>query len=255
MAVTHIHARPSIADPAVSVVIPVCNEADNVRPLALEIIASLGRSMPYEIIFVDDGSTDATAANVRAIGAEFRQVRLLKHGARSGQSAAITTGVRAALGEWIVTLDGDGQNDPADIPMLLKRLDEDSSGDIKMVSGHRVARQDTWLRRFSSRIANKVRASMLGDGTPDTGCGLKAFHRATYLSVPAFKHMHRFLPALFLREGAKVVSIPVHHRPRTQGESKYGLHNRLWVGIVDLLGMRWLMHRSQRTVVTEEELR
>jgi dolichol-phosphate mannosyltransferase len=255
MAVTHIHARPTLADPTVSVVIPVCNEADNVRPLTLEIIAALGRSMPYEIIFVDDGSTDATAANVRAIGAEFRQVRLLKHGARSGQSAAITTGVRAALGEWIVTLDGDGQNDPADIPMLLKRLAEDGSGDIKMVSGHRVARQDTWLRRFSSRIANTVRAAMLGDGTPDTGCGLKAFHRATYLSLPAFKHMHRFLPALFLREGARVVSIPVHHRPRTQGRSKYGVHNRLWVGIVDLLGMRWLMHRSQRTVVTEEELR
>jgi dolichol-phosphate mannosyltransferase len=255
MAVTHIHARPNLADPAVSVVIPVCNEADNVRPLALEIIAALGRSMPYEIVFIDDGSTDATAANVRSISAEFRQIRLLRHGTRSGQSAAISSGVRAARGDWIVTLDGDGQNDPADIPMLLDRLAQDRAGSIKMVSGHRVARRDTWLRRFSSRIANRVRAGMLGDGTPDTGCGLKVFHRATYLSVPAFKHMHRFLPALFQREGAQVVSIPVNHRPRTQGTSKYGLHNRLWVGIVDLLGMRWLMHRAQRTVVTEEDLR
>jgi dolichol-phosphate mannosyltransferase len=152
-------------------------------------------------------------------------------------------------------LDGDGQNDPADIPLLLSRLNEDDTGTVKMIAGNRVTRRDTWLRRFSSRIANRVRAAMLGDGTPDTGCGLKVFHRATYLSVPTFKHMHRFLPALFLREGARIVSLPVNHRPRTRGSSKYGLHNRLWVGIVDLLGMRWLMHRGQRTIVTEEKLR
>lgn len=255
MAVTHLHVRPSVPDPALSVVIPVCDEADNVWPLALEIVAALDRSLPYEIIFIDDGSTDSTAAKVRALGAEMRQVRLLRHRVRSGQSAAISTGVRAARADWIVTLDGDGQNDPADIPMLIKRLNEDSAGTVKMIAGHRVARQDTWLRRCSSRIANRVRAALLGDGTPDTGCGLKVFHRATYLSLPAFKHMHRFLPALFLREGAGVVSMPVNHRPRTLGRSKYGLNNRLWVGIVDLLGMRWLMHRAQHTIVTEEELR
>lgn len=255
MAVIHLQARANLADPQLSVVIPVCNEAENVRPLALEIAAALGRSWSYEIIFIDDGSTDATAAIVRALAAELRHIRLLRHRERSGQSAAICTGVRVARGDWIVTLDGDGQNDPADIPILLRRLGEDVDGTIKMITGHRVTRQDTWLRRVSSRIANRVRAAMLGDGTPDTGCGLKVFQRVTYLKLPTFNHMHRFLPALFVREGTKVISVPVSHRPRTRGRSKYGLHNRLWVGIVDLIGMRWLMRRAQHTHVTEEELR
>lgn len=147
------------------------------------------------------------------------------------------TGVRAARGEWIVTLDGDGQNDPADIPVLLQALEQGgSSADLKLIVGNRKSRRDPWLRRVSSRIANAVRRRMLRDNTPDTGCGIKLFHRETFLQLPAFNHMHRFLPALFQRAGARVMSVEVRHRSRTHGRSKYGLGNRLWVGIVDLFG-------------------
>jgi dolichol-phosphate mannosyltransferase len=246
--------HPALAEVELSVVIPVCNEQENVRPLGLEVAAALANGAPYEIVYVDDGSTDDTAASVRALHAELPQVRLIRHAVRCGQSAAIRTGVLAARAAWIVTLDGDGQNDPNDIPAFLAALRSDQSGTLKMVVGNRVSRQDTWLRRVSSRVANRVRARLLSDGTPDTGCGIKLFHRQTFLRVPAFKHMHRFLPALFQREGAQVLSLPVHHRPRTHGISKYGLRNRLWVGIVDLFGVRWLIARSQRTQAREDEL-
>jgi dolichol-phosphate mannosyltransferase len=243
-----------LANVALSVVIPVCDEQENIHPLGLEIAAVLARSPPYEIIYVDDGSTDATAAKVRELHAVVPQVRLVRHTTRCGQSAAISSGVRAARSDWIVTLDGDGQNDPADIPAFLQALEADQSGTLRMIVGNRVSRQDTWLRRISSRIANSIRARLLSDGTPDTGCGIKLFHRATFLQVPSFRHMHRFLPALFQREGAKVISIPVRHRPRTRGSSKYGLNNRLWAGIVDLFAVRWLMHRRQRPNIVEEQL-
>lgn len=245
---------PASAQVALSVVIPVCNEHENIRPLGLEIATVLANSIHYEIIYVDDGSTDATAARVRDLHREVPQVRLIRHAKRCGQSAAICTGVRAARGDWIVTLDGDGQNDPADIPALLTALKSDRSGELRMIIGNRVSRQDHWLRRISSRVANGIRARLLNDGTPDTGCGIKLFHRETFLQVPSFRHMHRFLPALFQREGTKVLSIAVHHRPRTRGTSKYGIHNRLWVGIVDLLAVRWLMRRSQHVQITEEQL-
>jgi dolichol-phosphate mannosyltransferase len=175
---------------------------------------------------------------------------LLQHSQRSGQSAAVWTGVKAARAEWIATLDGDGQNDPADIPLLMRALE--GNADLKLIMGNRKTRKDTWLRRLSSRVANGVRSRMLRDGTPDTGCGVKVFHRATFLELPRFNHMHRFLPALFQRAGAGVISVPVRHRARTRGISKYGLHNRLWVGIVDLFGVRWLIVRNPpRTQVTE----
>ena len=229
----------------ISVVIPVCNEAENVGPLAAEIGAALADSEPFEIIFVDDGSADGTAAAiVAAREAGARQIRLLQHSRRSGQSAAICTGVKAARAEWVATLDGDGQNDPADIPVLMRALIDSSDPDLKLVTGNRVTRKDTWLRRASSRVANRVRGGLLRDGTPDTGCGIKLMHRATFLELPRFDHMHRFLPALFQRAGARVVSAPVRHRPRTRGVSKYGVHNRLWVGIVDLFGVRWLILRN-----------
>jgi dolichol-phosphate mannosyltransferase len=229
----------------ISVVIPVCNEAENVGPLAAEIGAALADSEPFEIIFVDDGSADGTAAAiVAAREAGARQIRLLQHSRRSGQSAAICTGVKAARAEWVATLDGDGQNDPADIPVLMRALIDSSDPDLKLVTGNRVTRKDTWLRRASSRVANRVRGGLLRDGTPDTGCGIKLMHRATFLELPRFDHMHRFLPALFQRAGARVVSAPVRHRPRTRGVSKYGVHNRLWVGIVDLFGVRWLILRK-----------
>jgi len=240
-------------DPEVSVVVPVCNERDNVLPLAREIDAALaGRR--HETIFVDDGSTDGTAEAVVAARADgMPGIRLIRHAVRSGQSAAVATGVRAARARWIATLDGDGQNDPADIPRLLEAVERPGSPRLRLVMGNRVTRRDTWLRRLSSRIANGVRGGLLGDGTPDTGCGIKVFDRDVFMDMPRFDHMHRFMPALFQREGYEVVSVPVNHRERTRGKSKYGLHNRLWVGIVDLFGLMWLISRRSPRVPVHEE--
>ncbi len=226
-----------------SVVIPVCNEAENVGPLAQEIQAALADHRPFEIIFVDDGSTDGTVAAIQAARASIPEIRLLQHSQRCGQSRAVCTGVEAARAEWVATLDGDGQNDPADIPEMLRALGS-AEPSLKLVMGNRTTRKDTWLRRISSRVANRVRGGLLRDGTPDTGCGIKLMHRATFMRLPWFNHMHRFLPALYQRAGARVLSVPVRHRPRTRGTSKYGLRNRLWVGIVDLFGVRWLILRN-----------
>jgi dolichol-phosphate mannosyltransferase len=240
-------------DLQVSVVIPVCNEQDNVLPLAREIHSALAGRYRHETIFVDDGSTDGTAAAVRAARlAGMPQIRLIGHAVRSGQSAAVATGVLAARAPWIATLDGDGQNDPADIPSLLDRAGEANSSRLRLVMGNRTTRRDTWLRRMSSRVANGVRGRLLRDGTPDTGCGIKVFDRAVFLDMPRFDHMHRFMPALFQREGYEVVSVPVNHRERTRGKSKYGLHNRLWVGIVDLFGVMWLIRRASPRIPTDE---
>jgi dolichol-phosphate mannosyltransferase len=246
----------SVTEPnlQMTVVIPVCNEQDNVLPLAREIHDALAGRYRHETIFVDDGSTDGTADAVRAARADgMPQIRLVRHSVRSGQSAAIATGVRAARAPWIATLDGDGQNDPADIPKLLEVARGATSPRLRLVMGNRTTRRDTWLRRMSSRVANGVRGWLLGDGTPDTGCGIKVFDRAVFLDMPRFDHMHRFMPALFLREGCEVVSVPVNHRERTRGKSKYGLHNRLWVGIVDLAGMMWLIRRASPRVPIDEE--
>jgi dolichol-phosphate mannosyltransferase len=236
----------------ISVVIPVCNVAENVGPLAREIHAALTAYQPSEIIFVDDGSTDGTVAALQAERiAGIPELRIIQHQQRSGQSTAVCTGVRVARAEWIATLDGDGQNDPADIPSLIAAQRGDA--ELRLVMGNRTTRRDTWLRRLSSRVANGVRGSMLRDGTPDTGCGIKVFHRETFLDLPRFNHMHRFLPALFQRAGAKVISVPVAHRPRTRGTSKYGLNNRLWVGIVDLFGVMWLIRRvTPHNIIREE---
>jgi dolichol-phosphate mannosyltransferase len=239
--------------PEVSVVVPVCNEAENVGPLAREIAQALaGRS--FEILFVDDGSTDGTAQAVCvAREAGIAQIRLLRHSMRSGQSAAISTGVRQARAEWIGTLDGDGQNDPADLPRLLAARLERTNADVRLFAGHRATRRDTWFRRAQSRIANRIRSRMLGDGTPDTGCGIKLMHRETYLELPQFDHMHRFLPALYQRAGARVISVPVHHRARERGVSKYGMLDRLWVGIVDIFGVMWLRRRHKPGLTVREE--
>jgi len=238
----------------VSVVIPVCNEQDNVEPLAREIHAALSGRYAFETIFVDDGSTDGTAEAVRqARSAGMPEIKLIRHSVRSGQSAAIATGVREARAPWIATLDGDGQNDPADIPKLLDVAHAAQSPRLRLVMGNRTTRRDTWLRRLSSRVANAVRGGMLKDGTPDTGCGIKVFDRAVFMDMPRFNHMHRFMPALFQREGYEVTSVPVNHRERTRGTSKYGLNNRLWVGIVDLFGVMWLIRRASRRVPVSEE--
>jgi dolichol-phosphate mannosyltransferase len=238
----------------VSVVIPVCNEEENVLPLAREIHAALDGRFTFETIFVDDGSTDGTARAVVAARLQgMPEVRLVRHQVRSGQSAAVATGVRAARARWIATLDGDGQNDPADIPKLLEAVAQSNSPGLRLVMGNRTTRRDTWLRRLSSRVANGVRGGLLKDGTPDTGCGIKVFDRDVFLDMPRFNHMHRFMPALFQREGYQVISVPVNHRERTRGRSKYGLHNRLWVGIVDLFGVMWLIRRASPRVPVQEE--
>jgi dolichol-phosphate mannosyltransferase len=233
-----------------SVVIPVKNEAENIAPLVAEIRAALEGGAPFEIIYVDDGSTDGTAAEVRRLAAAGAPVRLVRHARSCGQSAAIRTGVRNARGAWIATLDGDGQNDPADIPRLWQLARAENAP--ALIAGWRQARRDTWWKRLSSRIANGVRGRMLGDATPDTGCGLKVFRRDLFLDLPYFDHMHRFLPALVKRAGGRTVSVPVNHRPRARGKSNYGTLDRLTVGIVDLFGVMWLMRRSSVAVTVDE---
>jgi dolichol-phosphate mannosyltransferase len=235
-----------------SVVIPVRNEQDNIAPLIAEIRAALDGRADYEIVYVDDGSRDDTAARLADAARAFPRLRVLTHARSCGQSAALASAVRAARGEWIATLDGDGQNDPADIPKLLAVAQAaPPASNLQLVAGYRRRRQDSWLKRMSSRIANGVRARLLNDATPDTGCGLKLFPRAVFLQLPYFDHMHRFLPALVQRNGGRTVSVEVHHRPRTRGTSKYGVHNRLWVGIVDLLGVMWLQRRMRRPEIRE----
>jgi dolichol-phosphate mannosyltransferase len=244
-------AAASAADPndapLLSVVVPVHNEAENVTALVEEIDAALDGRVDYEAVFVDDASSDDTAPRLVALAGRFPRLRVLRHLRNAGQSTAIATGVRAARGTLVATLDGDGQNDPADVPTLLVRWADEGGGadGPLLLAGWPATRNDTWLRRISSRIANGVRGRLLGDGTPDTGCGLKLFARATYLDLPYFDHMHRFLPALVVRHGGRVVSVPVRHRPRTRGQSHYGVWNRLWVGIVDLAGVMWLRRRTR----------
>ncbi len=226
---------------------PVHNEVDNVTTLVEEIHAALDGRVDFEAVFVDDASSDDTAPRLVALAGRFPRLRVLRHLHNAGQSTAIATGVRAARGTLVATLDGDGQNDPADIPALLQRWGAEGggTGSPLLLAGWRATRNDTWLRRLSSRIANGVRGRLLGDGTPDTGCGLKLFARDDFLALPYFDHMHRFLPALIVRHGGRVVSVPVRHRPRTRGQSHYGVWNRLWVGIVDIAGVMWLRRRTR----------
>jgi len=227
--------------PKMSIIIPVYNESGNVRPLAGEIANALAKYAPIEVIFVDDGSTDDTVAEIATVVNDDPAVRVCRHTKNRGQSASVRDGVLAASAEVIAVLDGDGQNDPHDIPKLFDRLT--STPGVSLVIGERQNRQDTWMRRLSSRVANSVRSRVLGDGINDAGCGLKVFYRGEFLNLPAFDHMHRFLPALMRRDEHEICSVPVSHRPRIRGRSKYGVNNRLWAGIVDMLGVIWLKRR------------
>ena len=232
-----------------SVVVPVRNEGPNILPLIAEIEAAMA-AFPHEIIYVDDGSDDETPAVLAGAAASSAAIRPLRHTRSCGQSAAVVTGVKAARGRWIATLDGDGQNDPADIPRLLARAEAEGADGMLLVAGHRVQRKDSWIKRATSRLANRVRAWLLRDATPDTGCGLKVFPRLLFLDLPHFDHMHRYLPALVLRQGGRVVSEPVNHRPRVRGASKYGTLDRLAVALFDLIGVAWLQRRGKRPEVT-----
>jgi dolichol-phosphate mannosyltransferase len=235
-----------------SIVVPVRNEADNILPLLAEIHSALEGRGEFEVVYVDDGSSDATPVRLAEAQKLHPRLRVLVHGESCGQSAALVTGFRAARGEWIATLDGDGQNDPADIPKLLAvRVGTGNPANLQLVAGYRKKRQDTWLKRFSSRVANGVRSRLLGDATPDTGCGLKLIQRKAVLELPVFDHMHRFLPALIQRNGGATLSVEVSHRPRTRGTSNYGMFDRLWIGIVDLVGVMWLQRRVRRPQVSE----
>jgi glycosyltransferase involved in cell wall biosynthesis len=242
----------SVGHMDLSVVIPVKDEAGNIAPLVAEIVAALDGLARYEIVYVDDGSADATAAEIRRLQPSLPQLRLVRHARSCGQSAAIRSGVKAARGTWIATLDGDGQNDPADIVSLWRLIQAGGDPPPLLIAGRRVRRRDRWSKRQASRIANAVRRRLLRDATPDTGCGLKLFPRALFLDLPYFDHMHRFLPALVLREGGSVHSVAVNHRARRRGRSKYGVLDRLAVGIADLFGVMWLCRRHARPVAVEE---
>ena len=240
----------SSALPELSVVVPVFNESGNVDALLDEIVTALRGRIAFEAVFVDDASSDDTLDRLKAAKARMPELRVLHHALQSGQSTAIRNGVKAARAPWIATLDGDGQNDPADIPKLLAMRDA-SPAQIRLFAGWRVERRDSGSKRWASKWANAIRSRLLRDATPDTGCGIKLFERAAFLDLPYFDHMHRYLPALMQRAGWLVKSVPVNHRPRGAGVSKYNNLNRALVGIADLRGVAWLIRRSKRTSASE----
>jgi glycosyltransferase involved in cell wall biosynthesis len=237
---------------AVSIVVPVRNEAGNIAPLIAEIAAALDGRWAYEIIYVNDGSTDATAERLAEEMKLRPNLRVLRHEKSSGQSAAVRSGVRAARGAMVATLDGDGQNNPAFLRDLLAALEQGAGRQVGLVAGQRVGRKDTGFKKIQSRLANKIRNAVLHDGTRDTGCGLKAFRRDVFLMMPYFDGLHRFLPALVRREGYDIAYVDVIDRPRHSGVSNYGFFDRLWIGIMDLAGVWWLIRRKKPTPVATE---
>jgi dolichol-phosphate mannosyltransferase len=235
----------------VSIVVPVRNEADNIVPLIDEIAAALDGRWAYEIVYVNDGSTDATAERLAAVMKQRSNLRQLRHAASTGQSAAVRSGVRAARGAIVATLDGDGQNNPVFLPDLIAAI-ENGGDRLGLAAGQRIGRKDTGFKKLQSRIANGVRNAILRDGTRDTGCGLKAFRREVFLMMPYFDGLHRFLPALVRREGYGIAYVDVIDRPRRSGVSNYGFFDRLWIGIIDLAGVWWLIRRKKPTPVATE---
>jgi dolichol-phosphate mannosyltransferase len=234
----------SVNEPPVSVVVPVRNEAGNIALLVGEIASALACTR-FEVVYVNDGSTDATEAELKQLMTQYPFLRRVRHKVSCGQSAAVRAGVAAARGSIIVTLDGDGQNDPRFVPALLRALEEGAPR-VGLIAGQRVGRKASGFKKLQSRIANAVRGAVLRDGTRDTGCGLKAFYRDAFLRLPYFDGLHRFLPALVRREGFEIAYVDVVDRPRAHGVSNYGLWDRLWVGILDLAGVWWLIRRRKR---------
>jgi len=241
---------PGAALPRISVIVPARNEAGNIAPLVEEIVRALAAHRPFEIIYVDDGSTDATETELRSLmnGRDF--LRQIRHAESCGQSAAVRSGVAAARAPVVATLDGDGQNDPAFLPTLIEALERDSG--IGLVAGQRVGRRASAFKRLQSRIANMVRMAVLRDGTRDTGCGLKAMRREVFLALPYFDGLHRFLPALVRRDGYRIGYVDVVDRARLHGVSNYGLWDRLWVGMLDIAGVWWLIRRRKRVPLVSE---
>jgi dolichol-phosphate mannosyltransferase len=239
----------------VSVVIPALNEAGNIGRLVAETYRAVPSDMLGEVIVIDDASTDDTGKEVKALiaGGKLNGLRYLRHGVRSGQSTAMRTGILAAAFPVIATMDGDGQNDPADIPKLLGRLSEPGTiGGVALVGGWRTLRKDTGSKRYASLAANWIRDSVLKDNCPDTGCGIKVYWRETFLRLPFFTSMHRYLPALFITYGHEVAYVPVNDRARVAGVSKYNNLNRALVGIYDLVGVSWIRRRTKVPPVVEE---
>lgn len=237
--------------PDITVVVPVKNEAENIAPLIDEIRASLDGGAPYEIIYIDDGSTDDTPRELEKQFRDGAPLRVIRHARSCGQSAAIISGINAARGHIIATLDGDGQNDPADLPALLARFRKNSDFDNLLIAGWRTKRRDTMIKRWTSKLANAIRRRLLNDDTPDTGCGIKVFSRDGFMAMPHFDHMHRFLPALTIRGGGQVISVPVNHRHRERGVSNYGTLDRAWASIWDIMGVLWLLRRANQPVSSE----
>ena len=239
-------------DPAVSIVVPVRNEAGNIAPLVEEIAAAVDGQWPFEVVYVNDGSSDTTDDELRSLMARYPWLRRVRHKQSCGQSAAVRSGVTAARAPLVVTLDGDGQNDPAFIPALIHAL-EAGAPRTGLVAGQRVGRKASGFKKFQSRVANTVRGVVLRDGTRDTGCGLKAFRRDAFLRLPYFDGLHRFLPALVRREGNDIAYVDVVDRPRAHGVSNYGMWDRLWIGILDLAGVWWLIRRRKKVPEISED--
>lgn len=238
--------------PSISIVVPVHNEADNITPLINDIVGVMADGLKYEIIVVDDASTDGSRRIIQAIVKQYRHCRLLCNPVQAGQSAAVHSGVLAARGPLVCTLDGDGQNPPSELPRLLAPLLDPARPEaLGMVAGQRRERRDTPSKRLASLFANGLRSRVLNDGTRDTGCGLKAFRRDAFVALPYFDHMHRFLPALFQRDGWKVAHVEVGHLPRKTGNSNYSNLQRAWAGVIDLVGVCWLLRRGKATRAEE----
>ena len=251
---TSPHARPApAATPELAVVVPVKNEQDNIVPLLEEIHTALDGKFDFEVVYTDDGSDDRTPQVLAEAKSRFPRLRVVRHAKSCGQSIAVASAIKVARAPLIATLDGDGQNDPADIPALIAKWREQDDRDKVLIAGWRTKRKDTAVKRFTSRFANKLRSSMLRDETPDTGCGLKVYAREAFLDLPRFNHMHRFMPALFKRAGGRSISVPVNHRPRERGTSNYGTLDRALVGISDLLGMVWLIKRGVVPVIEHHD--